>query len=50
MAERKTWWRNFEEPQPLRLRLAGEDFDTTARVVREGNMVSVVAGLGARTP
>ena len=50
MAERKTWWRNFNEAQPLSLRLAGEDFDTTARVVREGNMVSVVAELGAQTP
>jgi hypothetical protein len=30
MAERRTWWRNFDEAQPLRLRVAGEDFDTTA--------------------
>ena len=50
MAERKTWWRNFHEPQPVRLRLAGEDYNTTARVVREGNLVSVVAELGAQTP
>ncbi len=46
MAERKTWWRNFKEPHPVRLRLAGEDYHTTARVVREGNRVSVVAQLG----
>jgi hypothetical protein len=46
MAERKTWWRNFKEPQPVRLRLAGEDYHTTAHVVREGNLVSVVAHLG----
>lgn len=46
MAERKTWWRNFKEPHAVRLRLAGEDYDTTAHVVREGNLVSVVARLG----
>ena len=23
MAERKTWWRNFRTPHPVRLRLAG---------------------------
>ena len=43
MAERKTWWRNFKAEQPVRLRLAGEDYDTTAHVVCEGNLVSVVA-------
>lgn len=45
MAEHKTWWRNFKEPQPVRLRLAGEDYDATACVVRQGNLVSVVAQL-----
>ena len=39
----KTWWRNFSEPHPLRLRLAGHDHDTTARVVREEDRVFVVA-------
>jgi hypothetical protein len=48
MAERKTWWRNFTVPQPLRLRLAGEDHDATARAVRHGNLVSVVAELCGR--
>lgn len=50
MAQRKTWWRNFTQAQPLRLRLAGADYDTTAHVVREGDTVSVVAELGARVP
>jgi hypothetical protein len=43
--EWKSWWRNFSEPHPLRLRLAGHDHDTTARVVREDNRVFVVAQL-----
>lgn len=46
MAGRKTWWRNFTTPQPMHLLLAGESFDTTAHVVREGNLVSVVTDLG----
>ncbi len=45
MAERKSWWRNFKEPHPVRLRLAGKDYDTTAYVVREDKGVSVVAQL-----
>ncbi len=46
MAESKTWWRNFKDPHPVRLRLAGKRYDTTARVVREGKLVRVVADLG----
>ncbi len=45
MAEHKTWWRNFETPRPLRLRLAGVDHDAVAHVVREGDHVTVVAEL-----
>jgi hypothetical protein len=44
-AGRKTWWRNFESPHPLRLRLAGVDHAVTAHVEREGDRVSVVAEL-----
>ena len=45
MAEHKTWWRNFQTPHPLRLRLAGIDHDAVAHVVRDGGQVSVVAQL-----
>jgi len=45
MAERKTWWRNFRAPHRLRLRLAGEDHDATAYVMREGDGMCVVAEL-----
>jgi len=45
MAERKTWWRNFTSPHPMRLRLAGVDHDATAHVVRDGAGVCVVAEL-----
>jgi hypothetical protein len=48
MAERKTWWRNFRAPHPVRLRLAGEDHDATAHVVRDGDRVCVVAELEPR--
>lgn len=47
MPEWKTWWRNFKQPHPLRLRLAGRDHDTTAHVVHEDDMVFVVARLDA---
>jgi hypothetical protein len=43
----KTWWRNFEEPHPIRLRLAGHDRTGTAHVVREEGRVFVVARLGS---
>jgi hypothetical protein len=43
--EWKTWWRNFSEPHPLRLRLAGHDHDTAAQVVREEDRVFVIAQL-----
>ena len=45
LADHKTWWRNFETPRPLQLRLAGVDHDAVAHVVREGEHVSVVAVL-----
>jgi hypothetical protein len=45
--DRKTWWRNFKTEHPVRLRLAGLDYDRTARVVRERNRVSVLVELDA---
>ena len=42
-ADRKTWWRNFKTEHPVRLRLAGQDYDMTAHVVGERNRVSVLA-------
>lgn len=48
MAEHKTWWRNFEDPRPLHLRLAGVDHDAVAHVVREGDQVMVLAELTPR--
>jgi hypothetical protein len=46
---RKTWWRNFSSPHPLRLRLAGADYDVVAHVEREGDRMSVVAELDVPT-
>ena len=40
---RKTWWRNFIGPHPLRLRLAGEEFTAMAHVEQEGDLITVVA-------
>jgi hypothetical protein len=45
MAQDKTWWRNFEEPRPLRLRLAGTDHEALAHVVSDGHRVRVIAEL-----
>jgi hypothetical protein len=45
--DRKTWWRNFKTGHPVRPRLAGQDYDRTARVVRERNRVSVLVELDA---
>ena len=47
MSEHKTWWRNFVVAHPLRLRLAGQDYDAVAHVVRANNQVSVVAEIEA---
>ena len=44
-SERKRWWRNFAEHHPLRLRIAGQDYEATAHVERENNLVTVVAEL-----
>jgi hypothetical protein len=49
-AARKTWWRNFNSPHPLRLRLAGDDYAVMAHVEREGDQVSVVAKLDVPAP
>jgi hypothetical protein len=40
-ADRKTWWRNFERPAPLSVRLAGIDHETTAHAVSHGSDVVV---------
>jgi hypothetical protein len=48
-AGRKTWWRNFENPYPVRLCLAGDSHEATARAVRDGNQVSVLAHLSPRS-
>lgn len=45
MAEHKTWWRNFQAPHPVRLRLAGEDHDALAHVERGGDRLCVVMDL-----
>ncbi|WP_426566213.1 hypothetical protein ACPPVT_06570 [Angustibacter sp. McL0619] len=45
MAESKTWWRNFEEPHPIRLRLEGADHDGVAHVVHDGDRVRVMTEL-----
>lgn len=42
MADHKTWWRNFAEPHPVHLLLAGVDHDVTAHVVRGGDGTVVV--------
>jgi hypothetical protein len=45
MAERKTWWRNFQEPHLVQLRLAGVDHDASAHAMRDGDQVIVIAEL-----
>jgi hypothetical protein len=45
MAKRKTWWRNFEHPHPVRLRLAGTDHEASAHAARVGHKVVVIAEL-----
>lgn len=32
-ADRKSWWRNFQSPRPVTVRLAGHGYRGTARVV-----------------
>lgn len=45
MAERKTWWRNFRTTQPLRLRLAGHDYEAMGHALRDGSVVHVIADI-----
>jgi hypothetical protein len=45
MAEHKTWWRNFETPHPLTMRLAGIDHHVLAHVLHQGERTHVVADL-----
>jgi hypothetical protein len=44
-ADHKTWWRNFLTPRSVRLHLAGDCHDVTARAMLEGDRVTVVAVL-----
>lgn len=44
----KQWWRNFETPHPVSLRLAGHDHATVAVVERDGAAVTVTAELAVR--
>jgi hypothetical protein len=44
-ADAKTWWRNFQSPYPVDLRLAGHDHHLVARVMRDGDLVSVIGEL-----
>lgn len=48
MPGRKTWWRNFRETHPVRLRLEGRTYDASAHVVKDGALVTVVAELADR--
>jgi len=45
MAEHKTWWRNFETPHPLTLRLAGIDHHVFAHVHQDDGRTYVIADL-----
>lgn len=45
---RKTWWRNFTSPYPVRLRFAGREHAALAHVERDGGLVRVVAELTGR--
>lgn len=47
-ADRKTWWRNFAQPAPVRLRLAGVDRDAIAVVVTGGDGTVLEARLTDR--
>ena len=44
-ADRKSWWRNFEQPARMRLRLAGEDHDAIAHAIPSDAGVVVEASL-----
>lgn len=41
----KQWWHDFTSVRPVTLRLAGRDYATSAHAVRNGNLVSVTAGV-----
>lgn len=44
MADRKTWWRNFRAPQPVQIRLAGQEHGGIAHSVID-DAVRVVVDL-----
>ena len=44
-AGRKTWWRNFATPHPIRIRLAGQDYEGQAQLAllaRHDGQVSIL--------
>ena len=41
-ADRKTWWRNFAAPHPIRLCLAGDDYAGLAYVARDAGQVRII--------
>jgi hypothetical protein len=45
MSERKTWWRNFQAPHRIQLRLAGVKHGASARAMHDGDEVVVIAEL-----
>ena len=42
LPDRKTWWRNFTQPQSIDLLVAGQHVAGTARAVRDDDGVRVV--------
>lgn len=45
--ERKTWWRNFETPHPLRIRLDRCDLEAIGVAVRTADALHVIATITA---
>ena len=46
LPHRKTWWRNFADPQPIHVHVAGQRLAGMARAVRDGAGVRVVVDVG----
>jgi hypothetical protein len=46
LPDRKAWWRNFAEPRPIHLHVAGQQLAGTARAVRDAAGVRVVVDVG----
>jgi hypothetical protein len=45
MADRKTWWRNFQEPWPVHLRLEGVEHHASGHVLRSEAGLTIEANL-----